>query len=90
MLLFVNYYTVLTGLKAQRRPALHVRPAQLLAGGYELKWYSNATLLAEATAQETAVLQKGNTAVLQKGNTEDKRGAIARISPLTELRGLIK
>ena len=74
--------------RAQQLKATH---AHLLAQGLELKWYPNAELLAEATAQETAVQGKSNTAVLRPALTEDKRTAIAAMSqPLTELRGLIK
>ena len=74
--------------RAQQLKATH---PHLLAASYELGWYPNATLLSEATAQETAILAKGNAAVLRPALTQTKQAAVQAMSqPLTELRALVK
>lgn len=63
----------------------------LVAAGYALAWYPNAALLADATAQQAAVLAKGTAAGQRPALTKAKETAIQAMSqPLTELRGVMK
>ena len=63
----------------------------LAKAGYALAWYPNATLLAEATAQETALLGRSGTASQRPALTQAKQTAVKGMArPLTELRGVLK
>ena len=74
--------------RAQQLRATH---PYLAKAGYSLAWYPNALLLAEATAQEQALLTKSSAAVQRPALTQTKGTAVKAMSqPLTELRGLLK
>ncbi len=74
--------------RAQQLAGTH---PHLTAAGLELQWYPNAALLAEATAQQAAVVGKGTGAGQRPAQTQAKKTAIVAMrAPLTELRGLLK
>ena len=74
-----------------RAQQLRTTQPYLAKAGYSLAWYPNAALLAEATAQEKALLEKSSAAGQRPVLTQAKGAAVKAMSqPLTELRGLLK